>query len=83
MNAHEIAEAAKVVGWVAEQASSPENQFDQREQMGMLLMLAQSYLLEFAIHVAEGKTPAEAASATAAGDLNLRHADFDIREAPF
>lgn len=79
MDTHQVAEAAKVVGWVAQQASAPEDQFPQREQMATLLRLAQSYLLEYAIHVAGGNTPLEAVNATALGDLNLRLEDFEPR----
>lgn len=79
MDVQQVTEAAKVIGWVAEQANAPEDQFPEREQMAILLRLAQSYLLECAIHLSDGRTPAEAVNATALGDLGLRQDDIRPR----
>ena len=79
MDSHQVAEAAKVVGWVAQHASAAEDQFPQREQMATLLRIAQSYLLEYAIHVSGGRTPIEAVNATALADLGLGEDDLQPR----
>jgi len=81
MNAEQAIEASRVIGWLSEQASMPGEDEDKRVQMAATLVLAQTYLVEFAHHLANGQEPYDALMSTARGTMPISAAHVDLLRA--
>ena len=72
MELEKINEACEVVSWLADQANNaPREHTKKHTEMACALVMAHSYLVEYAVHLSEGKTAAKALTATALGELEI------------
>ena len=81
MTPQQFIEASKVVAWLAEHAATPGEQAEKRAQMALSLVLAQSYLVEYASHATRGLEPYDALMATVSGELELPASQKDLLRA--
>ena len=79
MNIERILEASEAVGWLSEQAATTTD--ESRLQMGLALVMAHSYLTEYAAHLSRGIEPYDALEATARGELELSPRQRDLMKA--
>lgn len=80
MNQERIAEAAEVIGWLAEQAANSTHSTD-RVTMALHLQLARVYLVEYLSHLQGDSDPLDALDATARGELALADSKADLLRA--
>lgn len=76
-----IMDAAKVVSQLTDMAFKPAEDERKRLQMGAVLLLAQSYLVEFAHHLSECHDQDEALLATARGTMPISASHVDLLRA--
>jgi hypothetical protein len=81
VNTQQIIEAADAVAWLAEQAGAQGEDGPARIQMALALVMARSYLLEYAAHVTRGMEPYDALMAAARGELVLSQSQRDMLKA--
>jgi hypothetical protein len=78
MNWQQIADASEAVQWLADQALSLGEEVDARLQMGLILTLARSYMLEYAANASKGVEPYDALISAARGDKQLKAQQQDL-----
>ena len=81
MNIDEVLAAGNTLSWLSEQALTPGESRGERLQMAAVLLAAQSYLVEYASHVAKGLEPYDALIATAQGESRRSASQRDLFKA--
>jgi len=81
MNIDQVLAAGNTLSWLSEQALTPGESRGVRLQMAAVLLAAQSFLVEYASHLAKGLEPYDALIATAQGESRRSASQRDLFQA--